>query len=202
MSVARGFAIIIASGALFAACGGAIGDALARLTPSYYRGVFPGGESPAFDPVQVGIGLGVAQGLIAGLVVGSVVVLADGFHRVPVAREGSVRGAWAFRRPIRIAGGLLVLGLCFGSGLLIGLLRGTRDTYHLRYLEEREAIAPTIGADSAFARVEVEERSDGGVELVGEVPTPADLDRLRRLMVRRLGEHRADEAMLAVGMSR
>jgi hypothetical protein len=76
MTVARGFAIIVASGATFAMGGGALGYALARLTPSYYPSVFHGGELPDFDPVQVGIGLGVSQGLIAGLVVGSVVVLA------------------------------------------------------------------------------------------------------------------------------
>ena len=84
MTVARGFAIIVASGASFAAGGGGLGYALARVAPSYYRGVFSSGESPGFDPVQVGIGLGVSQGLIAGLVVGSVVVLA-------VALSGSRR---------------------------------------------------------------------------------------------------------------
>lgn len=76
MTVARGFAIIVASGLSFAVGGGALGCALGRLAPSYYRGVFHGGGSPEFDPVQVGLGLGVSQGLIAGLVVGSVVVLA------------------------------------------------------------------------------------------------------------------------------
>jgi hypothetical protein len=203
MTVARGFAIIIASGAVGAIGGGALGYSLGRFTPSYYRSVFHGGESLAFDPVQVGIGLGVSQGLIAGLVVGSIVVLAvRSFRDLSVARIASERGDGVSRRLMLIAGGLLALGLCFGSGLVIGLMRGTRDTYHLRYLEEREAIAPAIGADPAFARVEVEERSNGGVELVGEVPSSADLGRLRGLIVRRLGEHRANEAMLAVGVSR
>jgi hypothetical protein len=202
MSVVRAFAIIIACGAAFAIGGGALGYALACLMPSYYHSVFHGGESPAFDPVQVGIGLGVLQGLIVGLVVGSIVDLAVGFHRVPVVRKGSERRDGVCRRLMLIAGGLLALGLCFGSDLVIGLVRGTRDMYHLRDLEEREAIAPAIGADPAFARVEVEERSNGGVELVGEVPTQADLERLRGLIVRRLGAHRANDAMLAVGVSR
>jgi hypothetical protein len=52
---------------------------LARLAPSYYRSVFHGGDSPSFDPVQVGIGLGVSQGLVAGLIVGSLVVVAVAF---------------------------------------------------------------------------------------------------------------------------
>jgi len=76
VTVVRDFAIIIASSLGFAAGGGGVGYALARVAPSYYRGVFSGGDAPGFDPVQVGIGLGVSQGLVAGLVVGSVVVLA------------------------------------------------------------------------------------------------------------------------------
>jgi hypothetical protein len=76
VTVARGFAIVVSSGVAFALGGAGIGFALARVVPSYYRGVFHGGESPDFDPVQVGIGLGVSQGLIAGLAVGSVVALA------------------------------------------------------------------------------------------------------------------------------
>jgi hypothetical protein len=76
MTVARGFAIIVASGITFAIAGGLIGSTLARSMPGYYRAVFPGGERPDFDPVQVGVGLGITQGLMAGLVVGSVVVLA------------------------------------------------------------------------------------------------------------------------------
>ncbi len=76
MTVVRGFAIIISSGISFAAAGGGLGYELATLAPSYYRGVFRGGELPGFDPVQVGVGLGISQGLIVGLVIGSVVVLA------------------------------------------------------------------------------------------------------------------------------
>lgn len=86
MTVVRGFAIILISSAAFAIGGGGIGYTLARVAPSYYRSVFHGGESPSFDPVQVGIGLGVTQGMIAGLVVGSVVVLAvvlSGLRRPP-----------------------------------------------------------------------------------------------------------------------
>jgi hypothetical protein len=101
-----------------------------------------------------------------------------------------------------IAGALLALGLSFGAGLVIGLVAGNRDAYHRRYLEEREAIAAAVAADPAFGRVEVVERSAGGVDLVGEVPATGDLDRLRQLLIRRLGEHRAHEAMLAVDVSR
>ena len=76
MTVARGFAIVVASGIAFAVAGGVIGSTLGRSVPGYYRAIFQGGERPDFDPVQVGVGLGITQGLAAGLIVGSVVVLA------------------------------------------------------------------------------------------------------------------------------
>jgi len=56
MTVARGFAIIVASGIGFALGGGGIGNALAVFAPMWYRAVFQGGDSPGFDPVQFGVG--------------------------------------------------------------------------------------------------------------------------------------------------
>ena len=76
MTVARGFTIVVSSGLGFGLGGAGFGFLLARLFPSYYRGVFPAGEAPWFDPLQVGIGLGASQGLSAGLAISSVVVLA------------------------------------------------------------------------------------------------------------------------------
>lgn len=80
MTIAKGFVIIFASGLLCAAGGGALGYALAVLSPAYYRGVFQAGQAPGFDPVAVGLGLGISQGLIAGLLVGAVVVLAVAWY--------------------------------------------------------------------------------------------------------------------------
>lgn len=76
MTVARGFRIILGSGTALGAAGAGLGYLLGRHAPAYYRSVFAGGDSPGFDPVQVGFGLGLTQGLIAGHIVGSVVVLA------------------------------------------------------------------------------------------------------------------------------
>ena len=61
--------------------GGALGYALALMAPGYYRGVFPDGRHPDFDPLAVGLGLGISQGLIAGLLVGAVVVLSVAWYK-------------------------------------------------------------------------------------------------------------------------
>jgi hypothetical protein len=76
MTVLRGFGIVLLSAVLGALIGCGIGYTLGVVTPAYYRGVFSTGNSPGFDPVQVGSGLGFTQGLVAGLLVGCVVVLA------------------------------------------------------------------------------------------------------------------------------
>lgn len=102
------------------------------------------------------------------------------------------------RRKFLIVAALLLAGLCFA----IGLVAGNRGAYHRRYLEERGVIAPIINNDPIFAGVEVEERSDGGVYLIGWVDTSADLDRLRASVVRAVGEARANEICMNVDIGR
>jgi hypothetical protein len=95
MTVLRGFGIVGASAMLCALVGLGIGYGLAVAIPSYYRGVFRDGNSPNFDPVQVGMGLGLSQGVIAGLVVGCVVVLAVAWYnsrrQIVIQDVGSLR---------------------------------------------------------------------------------------------------------------
>ena len=77
MTIRKGFTVIILSGLAFGAAGTAIGWSLGQFAPAFYRGVFPSGDQPWFDPVQVGFGVGLTQGLLVGLAVGGVVVLAS-----------------------------------------------------------------------------------------------------------------------------
>jgi hypothetical protein len=58
-------------------------------------------------------------------------------------------------------GSMLVLGFCFASGFLLGAIRAELDAYHRRYFEEREALAPILASDPAFAGVEIHKKSDG-----------------------------------------
>ena len=80
LTILRGFAIILVSGAAFALGGAVWGWLPAMARPGYYRGVFRGGDDPSFVPWQVGLGLGLTQGLIVGLIVGAVVVLAVAWY--------------------------------------------------------------------------------------------------------------------------
>jgi hypothetical protein len=88
LSILRAFSIVIASGAGFGTAGIGIGYILGVLAPSYYRGVFPNGNDPGFDPVQVGVGLGFSQGAICGVLVGMVVILAVAISGRPWISSG------------------------------------------------------------------------------------------------------------------
>jgi hypothetical protein len=102
MTIVRGFAVVIASAVVGALAGVGVGYSLGAVAPAYYRGVFPNGNSPEFDPVQVGIGLGLTQGAVAGLVVGCVVVLAVAWYN---SRRQVVIQGWAPNPSVQPAGG-------------------------------------------------------------------------------------------------
>ena len=82
------------------------------------------------------------------------------------------------------------------------MLSGSRQAYYHRYLEEQEAVAPILQGDPAFVEVELCERSNGGIYLVGTVPTADDMERLCEAIVRSIGEHRAREALDAVSVKK
>src|SRR4029078_7799134 len=87
-------------------------------------------------------------------------------------------------RMLALAGGFLVLGFCVGCGGIIGVLLGERWTYHRRYLDEHRILSAAIAGDPAFVSVQIEEFSDGGAYLIGEVPSQSDLERLSALVTK------------------
>jgi len=74
MSAPKALSIVLVATLAFAAIGTVIGVGLGTLCPDYYRTVFRGGDSPNFNPIQVGIGLGITQGVAAGAVIGIVIL--------------------------------------------------------------------------------------------------------------------------------
>jgi hypothetical protein len=197
LGVTRGFAIIVASGISFAAGGLAVGYAIARFAPSYYRSVFRGGKSPDFDPVQVGLGLGLTQGLIAGLIVGAVVVLAASIFGLRRSEKGRLHfDDEVGQHPIK--GGLIKLvvfligsALTLPVGLIVGSLRGDYACKERRFADEKAIIAPVLSSDPSMSSIKIEMfTGDGTAELSGEVATQEDLDRLQSRMKTLMGEAR------------
>mgnify|MGYP003338949454 CR=1 FL=1 len=85
MTVARGFAITIASGLAFGLVGAGIGLLLGTFTPDYYRTVFRIPSQASIDPAQAGMGLGLTQGLAAGLTIGLVIVVTVAWYNSRMA---------------------------------------------------------------------------------------------------------------------
>ena len=99
---------------------------------------------------------------------------------------------------IFLAGSFVGVVVGGAIGFALGGIQGERGRYNARYLEERAAVSPAIEKDPAFKAVKIEEKSDGGIWLSGEVPTTADKKRLEQIVARANGENRAHAAVLAV----
>lgn len=80
MTVARGFAITLASGLAFGVLGAGVGYLLGLVAPDYYRAVLHILPESSINAAQAGLGLGVTQGLAAGLVVGLVIVVSVAYY--------------------------------------------------------------------------------------------------------------------------
>jgi hypothetical protein len=80
MSIGRAVASVAACTVVFSFFGATAGYLLGKLMPGYYRSVFYGGDSPSFDPVQVGVGQGLTQGAVGGAVIGLILVALVAWH--------------------------------------------------------------------------------------------------------------------------
>ncbi len=207
MGVTRAFAIIVSCGISFAAGGVAVGYALARFAPYYYRGVFRGGDSPDFDPVQVGLGLGLVQGLIAGLMVGAVVVLAVSISGSRRSEEGRLHlDDEVGQLPVKgcllnIVLFLIGSAITLPVGLIVGSLWGDYSCKERRFADEKAIIAPVLANDPSMSRIEIGMfTGDGTARLSGEVATKEDLDRLQSRMRTLLGEARNKQLLDGVSV--
>ncbi len=212
MSVKKAFIIIGLSAIALATSGATIGYSLARFAPFYYRGVFRGGESPDFNPVQVGLGLGLTQGLISGLIVGAVVVLAktlsslQRFEKIRLQSDDERGQSPIESGQLPIKGCLLnVVILLVGSafslpiGLIIGAVGGEYSCKTRRFYDEKAIIAPVLASDPSMSSINIEMfTGDGTAMLYGVVMSKVDLDRLRSRMTALFGEPRIKDRMFGV----
>lgn len=63
--------------------------------------------------------------------------------------------------------------------------------YHERYLHEQALVAPVLASDPAFRNVIAMDTYDSGAYLFGDVPSEADLNRLKERLEPILGRERA-----------
>jgi hypothetical protein len=92
----------------------------------------------------------------------------------------------------------VTVGVACGASYFLGLLRGSGGIYHARYIEERKYVEKRLSGKSEFSKVIIEERSNGGVSLAGEVASEKDRQSLRSELSLAIGEPRSKEAMIAV----
>jgi hypothetical protein len=207
VAFARAIGALITMILLLAAIGAGIGYALGRFMPDYYRSVFRASGDPSFNPVSVGVGQGLTQGAVGGVVAGLAVVALLCWRDVRLRRPADgaskpvVGSGMASARVQVIAAATFALMVCCGAALLLGEMRGANGANHRRYLEEREALMPVLASDPSFSGIEISERSkQGGVDLVGEVSSTSEMERLRVVVSRAIGEARAAEALTGVGV--
>jgi hypothetical protein len=207
LGVKRAIVIIGVSAIALATGGATIGYSLGRFAPFYYRGVFRGGESPDFNPVQVGFGLGLTQGLIAGLIVGAIVVIAktlSGLQRFEKSRlrlddevgQPPIKGCL-----INVASLLVGSAISLPIALIIGAVGGDYGCKTRRFYDEKAIIAPVLAGDPSTSSINIEMYTgDGTAMLYGEVVTKEDLDRLRSRMTTLFGEPRIKDLMDGVSV--
>jgi hypothetical protein len=210
MSALRILGTIVASTAVFAIGGGAIGLAIGTFWPGYYASVFPGiADEPGFDPVSLGLGLGLSQGAIAGLLIGCFVALLAAWvsvHRAANADPTASKGADASdpeptrKRPIRLTGCLLqtcaaVLILAFGLfvGFVAGSISGELGVYTRMRRDIARQVEPVLDQMQLDGVRVVPWSGPDAVGLEGAVESEEQLAALQAELQRLFGERRAAE---------
>ncbi len=95
------------------------------------------------------------------------------------------------KRLLFLAAGLTGVALVFCTGALLGLLIGDSAAKQRRFSYEQGIIGPVLSSDPSFTDLKIMMYTgDGSAYLVGEVMTESDLERLRSMMSRLLGEAR------------
>src|SRR5262249_23607079 len=95
----------------------------------------------------------------------------------------------------------LVLGLAFacGIGYLAGRLRGELGAQNRYWEEQKQAVAPILTREPAFANVKILPYDDGGwILLGGDVKADFDKARLMREVTQAIGQKKAENAVPGV----
>jgi hypothetical protein len=103
---------------------------------------------------------------------------------------------WLVLKTIAVGVALLV---AYGVGFFCGGLSGEIRTQRHQWDDQRDAVAPVLAGDPAFAGVRVCPYHDGGwILLEGEVPTEHDKFRLMQAVTVAVGRRKAENAVPGV----
>ena len=185
-----------------------IGAVLGTTAPGYYRSVFRNGDSPDFNPIQVGIGLGATQGIASGVVL-SIVVFAFIVWRDLRTTRPTTRGTatdemarsrlWTIHALWCV--GTILSGILIGTvAFLLGGIIGQQQLYQSWTDRKLKTIA-TILESSEFVGVQANFSSAAQVYLTGTVNDDATHDTLHDRLITAFGIDEADEMIWRVDVS-
>jgi hypothetical protein len=91
MTIREMLTLVVSSTVFFTAAGGALGFAIGKFLPAYYRTINRHGQSEEFDPLAFGIVQGLTQGITVGAAVGVLLVIVLTWYRAKtfVPKSGS-----------------------------------------------------------------------------------------------------------------
>jgi hypothetical protein len=208
MTVKTSLVTVLLWGIAFACVGAAIGATIGTLAPEYYRSVFRHGDSPNFNPLQVGIGLGATQGIASGAAI-SIVVLAllawrdvraarattgkDCPNNSHVSRSWTVHALWGVVTTMSV---ILVAAVAF----VLGGIMGQQQLYQSWTDRKLDKLATILESDE-FKGVEADYSSAAQVYLTGTIKDSATRDALRNQLVVTFGTDEADEMIWRVDVA-
>ncbi len=200
MTTKTALVTVLVWGLTFACVGAMVGATIGTVAPEYYTSVFRHGDSPDFNPLQVGIGLGVTQGLASGVAI-SIAVLAllawrdvhatgpapedDGSNGGDPSRSWTVHALWGIVTSISI---VLIGVVTFFLGGVIG----QQQLYQSWTEHKLDKLAPILESRE-FAGVDAGYSSAAQVYLTGTLKDSAARDALHEQLVVTFGTEEADQ---------
>lgn len=205
MSPSKAISVVLVAALAFAAVGTLIGAGLGSFCPGYYRAVFRDGDSPDFNPLQVGVGLGITQGVACGVATGIVIlgILAWKEVRRSEAKAGKppsdgspARARWV-RRLLGAIVVTVLVGLCSFVAFVLGGITGQQQLYQ-RWTDYKLERIHEILATGEFPDLEAGFSSAAQVYLTGSVKSAEERRHLEKELQLAFGTDEASEIIRLV----
>jgi hypothetical protein len=208
MTVRSSLLTVLVSSITFACVGAVVGATIGTVAPEYYRSVFRHGDSPNFNPLQVGIGLGATQGVAFGVAI-SLAVLAlfawrdvraarpkqefDGPNNAHPSRSWTVHALWGVVTATAV---VFVAAVTFVLGGIIG-----QQQLYQSWTDRKLDKLATILESGSFEGVEADYSSAAQVYLTGTIKDNTTRDALRNQLVVTFGTEEADDMIWRVDVA-